>query len=387
MYRANPDFELLLYDRLPPEQQKALEDLRDDPDFYGLLRPSQGSGLGLKSACRETALLFLTLQVPGPLPAYVRTQSGERWHEPIVQMVLDGILQIEHEGTFVSGAEAHGLFHDRTVGAHAGSVIPQLSIDALCYAQMLPLDDAQALSRRLYAYNGRPLTPAWKRQYPSSAAVAQSLGIQPGGPNRRRLQAHWMAARTTTPGGGWFAWHARHRRTTRRASKTSFKLYVSPDPASLPDAFAAIVSLSATLGAVGFKVGKNAHGLLRPDKLVIYYTRLDALAEGADRLRQELGGCPAQGVPFSAAITTDGLLSWGIDPPLAAQTPLPLMQESWRLWITNRLARALLAARASPVAEIEPWQFALDRMRLEGVDTETWAPGKRMWNEYIEEKE
>ena len=38
MYRANPDFELLLYDRLPPEQQKALEDLRDDPDFYGLLR-------------------------------------------------------------------------------------------------------------------------------------------------------------------------------------------------------------------------------------------------------------------------------------------------------------------------------------------------------------
>ena len=77
----------------------------------------------------------------------------------------------------------------------------------------------------------------------------------------------------------------------------------------------------------------------------------------------------------------------GADPPRAAQTPLPQMQESWRLWITNRLARALLAARASPAAEIEPWQFALDRVRLEGVDTETWAPSQRMWAEYEKEME
>jgi hypothetical protein len=42
-----------------------------------------------------------------------------------------------------------------------------------------------------------------------------------------------------------------------------------------------------------------------------------------------------------------------------------------------RLARDLLAARQA--AAPEPWRFALDRLRLEGVDTETWTPGALLW--------
>jgi hypothetical protein len=169
--------------------------------------------------------------------------------------------------------------------------------------------------------------------------------------------------------------------------KPTVKLYVSPHPSSLPDAFSAWVGVSAAVDALAFKVGRSVRGLLRPDKMVLYFAGLDDLAEGAERLRRTLDGCPAQGVPFTAAISADGLLSWGTDPPRAAQTPLLTMGESWRLWITNRLARALLAARASPSAAIEPWQFALDRVRLEGVDTETWAPGQRMWDAYQKERE
>ena len=54
--------------RLIDEHFAAL--VRKDPDFYGILRPRPGeaAALGVKSVDRETALLFLTLREPGPLP-------------------------------------------------------------------------------------------------------------------------------------------------------------------------------------------------------------------------------------------------------------------------------------------------------------------------------
>jgi hypothetical protein len=72
---------------------------------------------------------------------------------------------------------------------------------------------------------------------------------------------------------------------------------------------------------------------------------------------------------------------------------------SWRLWLTNRLARALIAAVAAPSSALplpgvsgaaglagaaagetmEPWRFAVERLRLEGVDTDSWTPGGSLW--------
>ncbi|MGH7248249.1 MAG: hypothetical protein ACREH9_09110, partial [Pseudomonadota bacterium] len=115
-------------------------------------------------------------------------------------------------------------------------------------------------------------------------------------------------------------------------------------------------------------------GLLRPDKLVVYFWSFDSLQETARQILTRLGSCPAHGVPFTAGITDDGLLSWGFDPPPDKGALAWRERESWRLWITNRLATALLSARKTAAGGIEPWQFALDRLRLENIDTATWAP-------------
>src|SRR5262249_12793704 len=71
-FRGNPSYELVLFDRLPSDQREALKDLTNDPDFYGVLLPREGTGHAIKSVCRDTALLYLTLTEPGPLPSYVR---------------------------------------------------------------------------------------------------------------------------------------------------------------------------------------------------------------------------------------------------------------------------------------------------------------------------
>jgi hypothetical protein len=52
---------------MTPEQRTLLASLRHDPDHYGILRPRKPSGLGIKSVCRDTALLYLTLREPGAL--------------------------------------------------------------------------------------------------------------------------------------------------------------------------------------------------------------------------------------------------------------------------------------------------------------------------------
>jgi hypothetical protein len=67
-----------------------------------------------------------------------------------------------------------------------------------------------------------------------------------------------------------------------------------------------------------------------------------------------------------------------MDPPSAELLLGPLRQESWRLWITNRLAGGLVHAQAAG-GPVEPWEFALDRIALEGVDPSTWLPADTIW--------
>ena len=70
-----------------------------------------------------------------------------------------------------------------------------------------------------------------------------------------------------------------------------------------------------------------------------------------------------------------------MDPPHAEQALSWQARESWRLWLTNRLTTALLAAHFSDTTTVEPWQFALERLRLDGVDTDAWTPHANIWPE------
>jgi hypothetical protein len=376
---ANPGYELVLFDRLPPEQQKLLSDLQKDTDFYGILRPQEPGGLGIKSVDRDTALLFLTLQQPGRLPAYVKAQLGELCNQSVAELVLDSVLQIEWNGAFVSGSEAYGRIYEEKASSTAQGTIARLSLEALKYAQALEINDSSRLSTRLYLYNRVPLSPYWKRMFPTTDAVAEYLGIQAGRPTDKRLDQHWSRISPSPPNDGWLMWEPRHTTPALQKPGYTHKLYVSPACEFVRDAFQASVEVLSNMRAPHFKVGKDIYGLLRPDKFVVYFWSFEDLQEASEQLRHKLAGMPAHGVPFTAEIAGNGLLSWGIDPPAEEQMLGWLGRESWRLWITNRLALALLAAKAAKSREVEPWQFAMERLRLENVNTETWTPAKKIW--------
>ena len=178
-------------------------------------------------------------------------------------------------------------------------------------------------------------------------------------------------------------WHSRTQLQPTQDAVT-YKLYISPRGEPIREVLWAAADILREGGAYSFKIGaKEVSALLRPDKMVCYFLDFDALQETATRLQARLHGCPAQGVPFTAAWDEEGLLSWGMDPPGKPSLPLWNERQSWRLWVTSRLAAALQAAHSVPNATLQPWQFALERLNMEGVDVRTWTPARTIWDESL----
>lgn len=391
-FRANPNYELVLFDRLPPQQQVLLSDLQKDPDIYGIMRPRQSSGLAVKSVCRDTALLYFTLQQPGRLPSYIKASFGEKCNQAIAELVLDGVLEIERNGEgeagiFVCGLDAYELLYEARSPITAQGKLARLSIEALQYAQALEIDDVGKLSARMYFYNRLPASPQWLRHLPTPEAVAIYLGIHVGGPNQRALHQNWSSVSPSPRHEGWRMWRPRHEERRSTKSRITYKLYVSPACEYLREALGAVLDVLAFASVTRLKAGLDVYGLLRPDKIVAYFETFERLQDAANRLQDKLAGCPVHGVPFTAEIAGDGLLSWGMDPPRGQQVLAWQERESWRLWLTNRLSAALLTAKAAQSMTVAPWQFAMQRLELEGVNTASWTPTPAIWEEIWSRKE
>ena len=324
-------------------------------------------GLGVKSISRDAALLFYALAEPGPLPAFVHEQFGDRCNEEVARLVLDGMLELEHDGRFVSGAAAQDVVLEPAAAAPDGA-LARTSLAALRHAERLDDLDARELARRLYAYGRLPLTPAWTTRHPSAEALAGHLDR----PARRWLRSAWEV-----PDAGADAeWRHFRSRWAPESQALGHKLYLSPRPEQLAPAFEAWVAVLSERRAPWFKVARRVPGILRPDKLVAYFPSADATHAAAADLAERLSGMPVHGVPFTADLGADGLVSWGMDPPEQTQVLAWQRRSSWRLWVCERLAAAALAAGRDTA---EPWRFALRRLELAGVDPATFAPRPGIW--------
>lgn len=377
--RTGGAWELVLADRAAPAEQSLLAGLGDDPTLYGLLRPvGEPPGRSLRAVDRDTALLLLTLTTsPGPIPAYARRPDPALAAEALAALVLDGLLEIaDPEGRWLSGGAALPLFAVRDTGpASAGGELARLSHDALCHAAAFPAADPLEVAARLYQFGRVPIAPRLERELGSDLAdgpaVLGWLGLGPGGARRRLLERDWRVPADTRE--GWLAFE--RRSGASRSEGPSWKLYFSPRVAALPDALEAFAAALARHGAHAFKLGADAAGLTRPDKAVAYFASFEALGAAGQDLAERLAGVPAQGVPFTAPIDRAGLLSWGVDPPDAEALPW-WGRQSWRMWVTQRLGSALVAARGSAA---DPVATALARLALEGVDVERWTPSLSLW--------
>lgn len=371
-FRANPAYRMVAIDRLSPDRREAIG-LADDPDVYGVLVPREPAGVSaVRAVDRDTALLFFTLQEAAPMPRRTWESLGEAAADVSARLVLDGVLEVEHEGKFVTSADAREALGIGACPLGAGR-LAGISYEALRAAAASEIGDPAALAGYLYRYNREPLTPTWSRRIPDRDAAAAYLGWDQGS-RADAIASRW--ARQPGSDSGWVHWRSRLTAHGVEKGAAVYKLYVSPVTEALPEALAVVAKELAVAGAFAFKIGADLDGLLRPDKLVAYFSSFETLGAASSRLAAELDGMAPQGVPFTAESSADGLLSWGVDPP--ASSSFAVGVESWRLWIVQQLASALSAACSG--GHPEPSMFALQRLRLEGVDVSDWAPGQSLWN-------
>jgi hypothetical protein len=377
-FRANPAFRLIGHELLPAAQQETFVGLAEDPDHYGVLVPCENVALGVHAVDRIAAHLYAALRTPGPLPDQLQRNEDEN-NRRVAALVLDGVLEIEREGQFLSGAQAHPeILCSAFQAPEPQGRIAQLSHTILRRAQALPLCDVRKLCAWIYASGAVPVGPG-ARQLRDWPAVARFVGLDEGGRGSDGLAHHYHRATVK----GWSTWQRRDgslRYLKGDGRHRAYKLYISPRPAALRPVFAHVVDCVIELGAPAFKLGCDAFGLHRPDKLIVYFDAIEQLQALARVLDKRLEGHPAQGVPFTAALGETGMLSWGVDPPRQQRTLGWSGSESWRIWLAARLARGIRRAQAAPVDGVEPWVCALDRVRVEGVDTDRWLPTRALWD-------
>jgi len=248
-------------------------------------------------------------------------------------------------------------------------VLQQLSADALRVTSQLSGRTGAQLGTRLYLANRRPLTAALLHSFAGPQAIAQQLQNACGD----AASALFRTWRERSPGpalNGWRIWG----RTSGEPGPAPYKLYVSPDLAHTAEAFRILLEVLQDSQARNFKVAPTIEGLVRPDKLIVYFREHAHLTAVASDLAARLSGMPAQGVPFTGALSADGLLSWGVDPSAARRTA---GKESWRALLTQELGAAMAdLAGSDPPAAINAGR---QRVRDLGVDEVTWTPASLPW--------
>lgn len=219
--------------------------------------------------------------------------------------------------------------------------------------------ESAVVAQWLYRFGTVPRGPAIDRDFGPDDDPMAVLGMTVGGSTRRLLEKAYEA----TSLQGWYSFA---RAPVRAQIAAVCKLYVSPRPEALADAFPRIADAMVRSEVRSFKIGRGIEGLLRPDKIVVYFEDRTHMEDVAGALDRTLRGCPAQGVPFTGEAGGNGLLSSGVDPPAGD------VAASWRSWVTKRLAASLMARRGTPGVDLVA--AALADMRLAGVDPDLWLP-------------
>jgi len=377
--RLAANIEIVAFEQLGEDEQSQLASLRADPEFFGLARSRRRRGPTVHTIDRAAAALLSHLATPIDERSPLDLSLGMGGSRLLSRLVLDGVLEWQSPRGYVSGpAAATSAPHVRLPAPN--HPLTRLSMDAVCHGASLAIPDPVRLAGKLYAFNSEPVTPEWRQRLPPTGDVGAWLGVTSGAASRT-LERRWRIAHSADD-DAWYCFRPARSDIAHRSGQVTYKAYVSPTTRSLPEVLPDIVDTLASRGTPHFKVGRDLPNLLRPDKLVVYFTSHEHMLEVAERLGEALAGCAAQGVPFTAPLGETALLSWALDPSDDLTRPSWLQRDSWRSWVTNRLAKYLRQAAASRRSAADMVRYALMRITLDDIDIEQWVAGESWRREF-----
>lgn len=258
--------------------------------------------------------------------------------------------------------------------------LPRLSRDAVLYALKLGGSDPAVLTWQLYYFNRLPITAKLRKEIGERHAFHRFLGF--GDETQETpVNKHWRATFSGPDKSGWLVFQP-IKPLNRNQYASTYKLYVSPQVDDVPTVLKHLVGNFTSDNIRQFKVGCDLAGLTRPDKIVAYFSSFEELEQVAQKLSTFLNGFKPHGVPFSCDISGSGILSWGLDPPKYSGARVNETQ-SWRFWIARTIAAAMVEEGKANESEERSLHSIYEKIRLAGVNTDTWAPTRVFEQQFI----
>ena len=369
-FRTGTAFLLKEWHQLQDHERQLVTQLAGEDDVYGLFLPAlPGEHLTAKLAYTDTALLYFHFQCCPHLPKAFLNRNEDAVNKTLLHLVLDRVLEIEWKEKFVGGSDAlEALYgHRPFAAATAPPFLSSLSMRAISMAFLLRHREVKPLAHWLYACHTWPMDAQAKQQFTNLPSVADFLF--PDANTRQRLDTAWRFI----PPHADFSWYSWLKpQATHDNNQPIFKLYISPAPAEIPAVLTAVVPVLIDSEAFCFKAGATVEGLLRPDKLMVYFTRREALFQTAALLENRLPACRVHGVPFTCQLDQKGMLSWGTDPP-ASEVLEAVEDGSWRTFVTEQLALAILQAKREHLSFASAVPFLQAKMQVTGIQMDNWT--------------
>jgi hypothetical protein len=372
-FRTGAVFQLKEWHQLSNSERQLVKELSGSDDLYGLFLPAtQEPDLTAKLAYTDTALLYFHFQKNLRLPYAFANQPEETINKLLLHLVLDRLLEIEWKGKFVCGSGAvealfgHAAFTETT----QPSFLSSLSLQAISSAYRLRHQEVKPLAQWLYTCHTWPLDAATKSQYTSSAQTVYEILLSKSNRQTHELLEQSWRFVSPLPRFSWYSWLKPAAQLSN--SRPTYKLYISPAPSELPEVLSTVIPVLTTGDAFCFKIGATVQGLMRPDKLIVYFTRREALFETALVLEKYLQAHGVQGVPFTCQLDQRGMLSWGVDPP--AEEVLQSVEDgSWRTRVTEQLALAILQAKKGELTFPSAVPFLKAKLLAAGINPFDWT--------------
>ncbi len=302
--------------------------------------------------------------------AFERAAAGCIWDELATEL---GEQRLER--LFATGV----LTGDLGLGAWSGPVVPvlmrakrdgsatlpvptdPLSGRAVFHGARLPIRNQTVLAARLYLFNHAGVSA--RGALDAAARETDRVLSSDAAPGYDELPQS-----RSNPGWRFF----RNRRIAGEQGSGSYKVYISPSVADLPRAVSELLELLPAVPAHTWKIGRGHFGITRCDKVCLYFHEKHEMQSAARLLAGRLQGISAQGVPFTACATQDGLVSCGADAPRGGSGLGEEQGLSWRAWVAEKLARGMYLSRTPERYPLSAAQSALWSVRLCGVEPSTW---------------
>jgi hypothetical protein len=376
-FRISGCYALKEWHQAAPDVKRTLSGLAEESEIYGIFEPTDlHSTLSIKVAYLEVALIYLHLLGNDQLPHYLALAPGEKTHTTITQLVLDHILEIEYDQSFVGGRAAlKWIYRDHSYNfPDQGNHIAKISLQSIHYAYCINITDIKILAAKIYTAHTYPMDSRKRLAFLAAQSIIQFLVPAADKELDYLLTENWLAGNNGA-NPAWLIWHSKKNKRSYLTSndKPQLKLYISPRHEDFPAVFKKSLTILSATSAFSFKTGATIAGLLRPDKMVVYFENEPDLHFAASLLKPVLREFDAQGVPFSCQLDEKGLLSWGMDPPGKSSNNYP-DGSSWRYRISYQLAVAIIEAKIEGLTLSECLPFLKYKLENIGVDMKSWSP-------------